>query len=57
MEIEVDNRVFVWRKVGEEWSPQCVAPPHESECAMIWGCITFAGVGTVDFIDGNKKVY
>jgi len=55
VDVGVDNHVFVWRKVGEEWSPQCVAcPPHfKLISVMIWGCITFAGVGNVDFVDRN----
>jgi len=54
VEIGLDKRVFVWRKVGEEWSPQCVAPPPRKRISvMIWGCITFSGVGTVDFVEGN----
>jgi len=54
VEIGAVNRVFVWRKVCEEWSPQCVAPPPRKRInIMIWGCITYFGVGTVDFAEGN----
>lgn len=50
-----DERVYVWRKCGEGWRPDLVPsanvkPKYE---AMIWGCITFNGVGTISDVRGN----
>lgn len=54
MDVGSDNRIFVWRKVGEEWMPCCLStPPTPKFSLMIWGCITFDGVGTVTVLDGN----
>ena len=42
-----NNRVFAWRKPGEEWLPQCLSPGCKAKMSlMIWGCITFNGVDT-----------
>ena len=39
-----NNRVFVWRKPGEEWLPQCLSPGCKAKMSlMIWGCIIFNG--------------
>lgn len=54
VDVGSDNRIFVWRKVGEEWMPCCLStPPTPKFSLMIWGCITFDGVGTVTVLDGN----
>ena len=39
-----NNRVFAWRKPGEEWLPQCLSPGCKAKMSlMIWGCIIFNG--------------
>ena len=44
----------MWRKPGEEWDPQCMSPPPRTKFSlMIWGCITWDGVGTLTVVDGN----
>lgn len=49
-----NNRVYVWRKPGEEWLPECVCPPPQVKFSlMIWACITWNGVGTLTVVDGN----
>jgi len=54
VEIGTDNRLYVWRRAGEEWMPQCTAlPPRKKFGVMLWGCLTFNRVGTLAFIDGN----
>ena len=54
VEIGLDSRVYVWRKVGEEWLPVCTAqPPRKRIGVTIWGCITHNGVGTLAFVAGN----
>jgi len=60
VDIGTDNRLYVWRRAGEEWMPQCTAPPPRKKFGvMIWGCLTFNGVGTLAFINGtiNAKKY
>ena len=49
-----NNRVFAWRKPGEEWLPQCHSPGCNAKMSlMIWGCITFNNVGTLTTVNGN----
>lgn len=49
-----DNRLFIWRKSGEEWLPCCLAPPPVPKFSlMIWACITYDGVGTLTVVEGN----
>lgn len=53
IDIGTDNRVFIWRRVREEWMPCCLSqPPTPKFSLMVWGCITFDGVGTITVIDG-----
>ncbi|KUF88959.1 Glutaredoxin-C2 [Phytophthora nicotianae] len=49
------GRIFVWRKVGEEFKNECLAPTFKSgrETLMIWGCITYEGVGALHMCDSN----
>ncbi|CAG2224309.1 unnamed protein product [Mytilus edulis] len=54
VEIGMDNRVLVWRRPGEEWTPPCLNPGRGSRLSlMIWGCITYEGVGTITVVTGN----
>lgn len=49
-----NNRVFVWRASHEAYRPECMCPPHQQKVSvMIWGCITWYGVGTICKVDGN----
>jgi transposase len=51
-----DTRVRVWRKVGEEYLPDYICPPSKRKLTlMIWGCITYHGIGTICVVDG--KIY
>lgn len=48
-----DNRIFVWRKKDEGYRPDCVCPRSQRKLSvMIWGCITYNGVGTICCVDG-----
>lgn len=52
--IDGEERVYIWRKAGEEWDPPCAAPPPGRRLnLMIWGCITYHGVGTLCVVNGN----
>ena len=54
VEIGLDNRVYIWRRAGEEWLPASTSPPPRKRLGvMIWGCITFNRVGTLDFLEGS----
>lgn len=50
-----NSRVYIWRKRGEGWRPDLVEarrakPSYE---VMIWGCISWHGVGTITAVNGN----
>jgi len=54
VEIGTDQRVFIWQKVGESNLPCCLgAPPTPRISLMIWGCVTYDGVGTLTVTTGN----
>jgi len=54
VDIGLNHRVFVWRKVGESYLPCCLGtPPTLKISLMIWGCITYDGVGTLTVTQGN----
>lgn len=56
--IDGERRVYVWRKAGEEWDPPCIAPHAGRRLdLMIWGCITYNGVGTLCVVDGNINAH
>lgn len=43
-----NNRVYVWRSSNEAYRPECMCPPYQRKVSvMIWGCITWYGVGTL----------
>lgn len=50
----MDNRVHIQRRPGEEWTSPCWNPGRGVRVSlMIWGCITYARVGTLTVIDSN----
>ena len=52
--IGTDNRVYVMRKDKEVINPHLVCPtPRRRVSIMIWGCVCFAGVGTLAYVEGN----
>ena len=52
--IGTDNRVYVWRKDEEVNKTHLVCPaPRRRVSIMIWGCVCFAGVGTLAYVEGN----
>ena len=54
VEVGMDNRVLIWRRPREEWTPQCLNPGRGARMSlMIWGCTTYEGVGTLTVINGN----
>lgn len=50
-----DQRVHIWRKRNEGWRPDLVQPRASQPRyeVMIWGCISWNGVGTITPVNGN----
>ena len=49
-----DCRIYVWRKSNESWFSDCISPGIGKKISvMIWGCITYHGVGTLCRVIGN----
>lgn len=57
--LKPDGQLKVWRKVWEKMRPECLG--YLPECVgktlklMVWGCMTYTGMGTLAFIDGNMN--
>ena len=51
----------VWRHPGEEYKDKCVLPTvkHGGGSVMVWGCMSAAGTGVLQFIEGtmNSNMY
>ena len=48
------SELISWRRAGEEYDPACLnTPPRRKFEIMIWGCISYNGVGTPAFVEGN----
>ncbi len=51
----------VWRHPGEEYKDKCVLPTvkHGGRSVMVWGCMSAAGTGELQFIEGtmNANMY
>ena len=51
----------VWQQPGEEHKDKCVLPivKHGGESVMVWGCVSSAGTGELQFIEGtmNADIY
>ena len=54
-----DGKLRVWRKAPERWRPECLGHltqgPQTPLKLMVWGCLTYNGVGTLAFVDGNMN--
>lgn len=52
-----DNRVLIWRKRDEGYRPDLLTPKSSNNKkvikVMIWGCVTWHGVGTLAKVSGN----
>ncbi len=51
----------VWRQPGEEYKDKCVLSTvkHGGWSVMVWGCMSAAGIGELQFIEGtmNANIY
>jgi hypothetical protein len=52
-----NGKVYVWRTAQEEWNEDCLNPTFSSgrQSVMIWGSMSWSGVGTIEFLDGNMN--
>lgn len=49
-----DCKVYIWRKSHVSCLPDCISPGTSKKISvMIWGCITYHGVGTLCRVNGN----
>ncbi|VDI08343.1 Hypothetical predicted protein [Mytilus galloprovincialis] len=59
MVIKPDGTLKVRRKSNEIWRPECpryvAQRPSTNLKIMVWGCITYYGVGTLAMINGNMN--
>ncbi len=48
----------VWRQPGEEYKDKCVLPTvkHGGGSVMVWGCMSAAGTGELQFIEKTMNV-
>ncbi len=49
----------VWRPPGEEYKDKCVLPTVKHGGGRVWGCMSAAGTGELEFIEGtmNANMY
>ncbi len=49
----------VWRHPGEEYKDKCVLPTvkHGGGSVMVWGCMSAAGTGELEFIDSSGNLW
>ncbi len=56
-----DGVKHVWRQPSEEYKDKCVLPTvkHGGGSVMVWGCMSAAGTGELQFIEGtmNANMY
>jgi hypothetical protein len=57
--IKPDGKLKVWRKCSEIWRSECLGyvaeAPFTNLKIMVWGCLTYHGVGTLAMINGNMN--
>ncbi len=48
----------VWRQPGEEYKDKCVLPTvkYGGGSVMVWGCMSAAGTGELQFIEGTMNI-
>ncbi len=54
-----DGVKHVWRQPGEEYKDKCVLPTFKHGSVMVWGCMSAASTGELQFIEGtmNANMY
>ena len=55
--LDGNQRIYIRRRKDETESPNWVCPPAQQKIAvMIWGCITWYGVGTINIGTDNSRM-
>ena len=53
------GRIKVWRRVGEKWRPECLGvmkmAPGQTLKIMVWGSISYFGLGSLAFVEGTMN--
>ncbi len=51
------QEIRVWRQPGEEFKDKCVFPTvkHGGGFVVVWGCMSAAGTGELQFIEGTMN--
>lgn len=61
MMIDLKNtgKVTLWRKASERWRPECIGIVQDPPCSrlkiMVWGCVSYYGVGDLAFVEGTMN--
>lgn len=54
-----DGKVTVWRNASEVWRPDCISHvcelPASGLKVVVCGCISYLGVGSLAFVEGNMS--
>ncbi len=50
-----DDVKCVWQQPGEEYKYKCVLPTVKHVGVMVWGCMSAAGAGELQFIEGTMN--
>jgi hypothetical protein len=50
VKLGMDNRVLIWRRPCEEWTPLCLNPGRSVRVSLM---ITYEGVGNLTVVDSN----
>ena len=50
-----DGRIYVRRRVGEEYLPECVQQTVKFGGGSVWGCILCDGIGSLAKVDSRMK--
>ena len=57
--LKPDGKLKVWRKAVEKWRIEYLGYMRECQGStlklMVWGCVTYFGMGTLTFINGNMN--
>lgn len=54
LSLEMTVGFNIWKKSVESWLPDCISPGTSKKISVIiWGCITYHGVGKLCRMNGN----
>ena len=57
--IKPDGKIYVWRKPEEKWNGICLGylsgGPGKTSKLLVWGTMTYYGMGILKFVEGNMN--